>query len=114
MSVKHQLLAERLTDLESLMRELSLWSALSPTEAALASRQPFAVDTLAFEEWLQFIFLPRMQQLLESSGELPTASGIAPMAEEYFRIQQRDVVRLIELLASIDRLLSVPVDDKNL
>jgi len=52
-------IAERLIDLEAELRQLNLWAADPPTPEALASEQPFAVDTLALEQWLQFIFFTR-------------------------------------------------------
>ncbi len=38
--------AELLIDIESELRKLGLWSQIPPTEQALASDQPFCVDTL--------------------------------------------------------------------
>jgi uncharacterized protein YqcC (DUF446 family) len=52
----------------------------APAEA-LASVEPFSVDTLDFEQWLQWIFLPRMKMILEQDLPLPNASGIQEMAE---------------------------------
>ncbi|MEZ5530222.1 MAG: YqcC family protein [Porticoccaceae bacterium] len=102
----HRELATVLFALEGQLRAMALWSEQVPDPVALASTQPFAVDTLAFEAWLQFIFLPRMRQLLDSGSRLPEACAIAPMAEEYFRLQGREAETLITLLAEIDCLLS--------
>ncbi|MEH6580961.1 MAG: YqcC family protein [Halioglobus sp.] len=77
--------AEVLIDIESEMRQLSLWGRIPPSTEALASDQPFCVDTLTLPQWLQYIFLPTLYQLLESGEPLPLRCGIAPMAEEYFR-----------------------------
>ena len=103
------------------MRDIGLWSDLIPSDEALASTQPFAVDTLEFVEWLQFIFLPRMKNLVETGSPLPSNCGIAPMAEEYFNRKRHqandgqetgsetkncDVLLLIDQLGLIDFLLS--------
>ena len=109
MSAKHRQLTVELSHVESQLRTLSLWSDRAPSPAALASRQPFAVDTLAFEEWLQFIFLPRMQHLAETGSQLPADCAVAPMAEECFRHHPADVGELVARLAAIDRLLSGPL-----
>lgn len=63
------------------------------------------VATLDFPQWLQFIFLPRMQALIEYAARLPTACAIAPYAEEYFR-HDPDVQTLLAHLAEIDTLLA--------
>ena len=53
-------IAAQLIDLEAGLRQLDLWSDEPPTAEALESEQPFAMDSLEFEEWLQFIFLRRI------------------------------------------------------
>ncbi len=108
MTDKHIAVADILMDIEKELRELSLWEAESPPAEALESQQPFAVDTLAFHQWLQFIFIPRMYVLVEERATLPTHCDIAPMAEEYFRPQpQLNSELLITQLYRMDRLLSV-------
>jgi uncharacterized protein YqcC (DUF446 family) len=99
-------IAELLIDIESELRQLDLWGSLPPSPEALASDQPFCVDTLTLPQWLQFIFLPTLYQLLETDGELPQRCGIAPMAEEYFRGGNLPGQALEQALADIDTLLS--------
>ncbi|MFA0707770.1 YqcC family protein, partial [Vibrio sp. 10N.222.48.A3] len=41
-----------LQQLEQQMRQCSLWSELPPSNEALASVEPFAIDSLQPEEWL--------------------------------------------------------------
>ena len=64
-------IAAQLIDLEAALRQLDLWSDESPSQEALSSEQPFAMDSLEFEEWLQFIFLPTLYEVLASGGALP-------------------------------------------
>lgn len=99
------LLADQLLLIERELRALGMWSDEAPSAEALASRQPFCVDTLDFEAWLQWLFLPRMKQLLEASGPLPEASGIRPMAEERYKGREREVELLLAALGEFDRLI---------
>ncbi len=94
-----------LIDIEALMRQIGCWDPVAPAPEALRSEQPFSVDTLNFAQWLQFVFIPKMHFLVEQRVELPTACGIAPMAEEYFRGQQLPVTGLLTVLKEMDRLL---------
>ena len=55
--------AALLIDLEGALRSRLLWDADEPSPEALASTQPFCIDTLDFPQWLQFVFLPRMRAL---------------------------------------------------
>lgn len=102
----HTQVAAVLIDIEAELRRLELWEADPPPPEALASTQPFAIDTLTLPQWLQFICLPTFYRLIEDDAALPTNCAIAPMAEEYFRGSALPVVGLIEALEAIDALLS--------
>ncbi len=105
MEARFSALADQLLQVERELRVLGLWAAEPPSAEALASQQPFCVDTLDFEAWLQWIFLPRMKQLLEAGEPLPTASGIRPMAEERFRGRETGMRALLAALGEFDRLI---------
>lgn len=72
---------ERLHTLEMLLREAGFWQETAPDSQALASEQPFCLDTLQPLEWLQWVLLPRMQQLLDSEQPLPQNFALAPYYE---------------------------------
>ena len=99
-------IAERLIDLEAQLRQLNLWAADPPSPDALASEQPFAMDKLALEEWLQFIFLPTLYQLLDTGAALPERCAIAPMAEETLGKRQLPTAALIATLEHLDQLIT--------
>ncbi|MFW5825755.1 MAG: YqcC family protein [Marinobacter sp.] len=98
--------ADCLLAIEAEMRRIKVWSSEPPPQSALASTQPFCIDTLAFTEWLQFVFLARMKVIVEQGHRLPEVSGIAPMAEEYFRNRPEPGEHLVRQLEAIDRLIS--------
>jgi uncharacterized protein YqcC (DUF446 family) len=106
MTSKHIAIAEILIDLEKELRDLRLWDFESPSEEALASIEPFAIDTLTFPQWLQFIFIPRLYFMIEQRFPLPNVSGVKPMAEEYFQVLNLNSANLISHLGKIDKLLS--------
>lgn len=98
--------ADCLLRIERELRRLQLWEQERPPLEAFASTEPFCIDTLAFTQWLQFVFLERMAVMIENGQSLPAVSGIAPMAEEYFRGQEQSCQGLINELEAVDRLLS--------
>lgn len=104
MQVFHDL-AESLLDIEAELRRLDWWGSESPCAQSLASVEPFCVDTMAFEQWLQWVFLPRMRQLLEQADELPARSGLAEMAEVVYGHIPGKTVSLRRSLKRFDRLL---------
>ncbi len=99
-------IAVLLIDVEAGLRQLNLWEQDPPSAKAVASTQPFCIDTLSFAQWLQHIFLPMMYQLLNNDQPLPRECAIAPMAEEYFRGLGLPSAELEAALVAIDQLLS--------
>ena len=99
-------IAELLIDIEAQLRQLGQWEKTSPEPAALASDQPFCVDTLTLPQWLQFVFLPTLYAMLRDERELPQGCGIAPMAEEYYRGTDLSSSELVAVLIRVDELLS--------
>lgn len=77
----HIHLSSLLIDLEYELRRAQLWGSMPPSDTALASIEPFCVDTMLFQDWLQFVFLPRMRLLLSNRDPLPNQCNIATMAE---------------------------------
>ncbi|MFC3607139.1 YqcC family protein [Stutzerimonas tarimensis] len=98
--------AEQLLLIERELRVLGLWSSRTPDARALASLEPFCMDTLRFEEWLQWVFLPRMKVILERDEPLPGASGIGAMAEMVFAERLGSVKGLLTALEVFDQVIS--------
>ncbi len=99
-------LADQLLLIERELRALGVWTTSPPAPEALASQEPFCVDTLAFDQWLQWIFLPRMKQILEHGQPLPAVSGILAMAQMVYQHQSQRMAGLFEALERFDRLIS--------
>jgi uncharacterized protein YqcC (DUF446 family) len=99
-------IAEVMIDIEAQLRQLGQWDKIPPSSEALASQEPFCVDTLTLPQWLQFVFLPTLYRMLEDEQALPGRCGIAPMAEEFFRGSGLAVNDLAAALLRIDELLS--------
>ena len=68
--------------LEQRLREAILWSTDSPSVEPLQSKLPFALDVMPFEQWLQFIFIPKMSVIVSSKNSLPGNLKLLPMAEQ--------------------------------
>ena len=99
-------IAALLIDIEAELRTLGLWDNVPPSPTALASDQPFSIDTLTLPQWLQFVFLPTIYGLLEQGESLPGRCGIAPMAEQYFKDTELASATLEAALLTLDQLLS--------
>ncbi len=94
-----------LVDIEHNLKQQQLWSDTFPSAEALASSTPFACDVMAFEQWLQFIFLPKMRWLVDNEQPLPTKISVAPMAEHTWQ-HKKALAPLIILITEMDSLLN--------
>lgn len=77
----HQQIQMHLTKLAEALQQCGLWEESAPTAEALASREPFAIDYLLAPQWLQWIFIPKMQNLITQNQPLPNAIAISPYLE---------------------------------
>lgn len=100
--VRHSLQA-----IEQSMRELALWQLTPPEAEAFASTEPFCVDSMLAEEWLQWVLLPRMHALLDANAPLPTRFAITPYFEEALKDKQPSCLPLLVLLQRLDSLLNI-------
>ncbi|MEO3878313.1 YqcC family protein [Rheinheimera fenheensis] len=95
--------------LERELKQLELWSLVLPDEQALQSRLPFCIDTLRFEQWLQFIFIPKIQLLLDNASPLPTKIALLPLAEQVFKDTDTRFSHLLSIISALDsRLTEAP------
>ncbi|WP_303292058.1 YqcC family protein [Marinobacter sp. SS5-14b] len=99
-------ITDSLLQIELELRQLGEWQPEVPPAEAFESTQPFCLDTMEFTQWLQFVFIERMKLLVEAGMPLPSASGIAPMAEEHFRGRSQSGTGLVRALVEMDTLLS--------
>lgn len=97
--------SEVLLAMEAELRRLTLWEAAAPTATDLTSEQPFCCDTLSFPQWLQWILLPRMHDIVAEGGPYPTRSGIYVYAEEWAKHQCPEGLALLRLVRRFDCLI---------
>ncbi|MBU2917707.1 YqcC family protein [Psychrosphaera sp. F3M07] len=105
MSIHHQC-ASLLAQLTIDLKQCNLWSNETPSMDQLSSTEPFAVDTLRFEQWLQFIFIPKMTDLVNNKTNLPSNMNIYPMADESLKHKNKTITPLLATIKSLDQLIS--------
>ncbi len=90
--------------IEAEMKRLGYWSDAPLPEAAYAFRRAFAQDTMSFGQWLQFVLIPRVHEIIEQRGEFPRASMVGAQAVREFDGDEH-AETLIRLLNEFDRLI---------
>ena len=104
--MKYQQVQRLLIQLQEELRQLDLWQQQPPPASALRSSQPFAVDTLDFHQWLQFIMIPRLQTIVVERGPLPASMAVSPMAAQVYKGRLKAYRELIACLRELDTLVS--------
>ena len=77
----------------------------APCCRGVLSEEPFSIDTMSAEEWLQWVFIPRMQALLESGSALPHKIAISPYIEEAMK-EFDELQQLLTPLVALEELLN--------
>ncbi|WP_105190326.1 YqcC family protein [Pseudoalteromonas sp. T1lg48] len=96
-----------LQQLETQLQAHKLWQQEPIDAQLLLSGQPFCVDTLRFEQWLQFVFIVKMRELVQSRAVLPSSIALTPMAQVQWPGRYLSVHRTLE---AIDLHLSADKD----
>lgn len=97
---------QHLLGLQQTMQANQLWEATPPSAEALASTQPFCLDTLSATQWLQWIFIPRMQALLAANADLPRNFAVTPYLEEALK-NETYLPELCKPLHQLEQLLKI-------
>lgn len=109
---QYLLVASLLGELTAELQRLGRWQDEHPGKEALASELPFCVDTLSFDQWLQFVLIPRMEQLVMLQAPLPTSVSLYPMASEVYKNELAEMASLLRLIGRFDLLLTGKVVEK--
>lgn len=92
---------EKADEIETELKRIGLWSSDPLPESAYTYRGAFAMDTMSFEQWLQFILLPTLREIAAEDGRFPKATGFGQRAIiEFDGLDHGD--RLIALLGELE------------
>ncbi|MCY4044523.1 MAG: YqcC family protein [Cellvibrionales bacterium] len=101
-----QKVSQLLDKLEQVLRAQDLWTVESPSEEALMSQEPFAVDQMDFNEWLQWLFIPRVKMLIEEQIPLPKGANLSAMGEVFCQVKCISTNDLLVCLNQIDEAMN--------
>ena len=99
-------LEDALVEIEKELRLLKLWEDEQPPLHDLQSQMPFCYDTLRLPQWLQWVFLPRCQQMIITRVGIPENSDIHTIAEYYFQQAGINAEVLLVSIRRFDDLIS--------
>ena len=105
----HDELDVALRRLEATMKATNMWRVERPETDAFDSQQPFCIDTMALPQWLRFVFIARLDTLVEMGGPMPAKCDVAPAVEAYLSQQgtrATDRLLLCKAVEEIDQLVT--------
>jgi uncharacterized protein YqcC (DUF446 family) len=77
---RYQLAAAFADRIERELRALQTWQDTPPPPAAFQSRAAFFGDTMSYYQWLQWVLLPRVRQIIADRGSFPQSSSVGAYA----------------------------------
>lgn len=94
----------KLEEIEKEMKESGIWQSAPLAPEAYAFTRAFAGDTMAYSQWLQFIFIPRVREVVDGHGDLPPTSSVGAQAVREFDGYDA-AAGLANLLAEFDEII---------
>jgi uncharacterized protein YqcC (DUF446 family) len=91
-----------IAEIEAEMHRIGLWQAEPLQLEQYQFSEAFAMDTMTFSQWLQFIFIPRVRDSA-ASGIFPSTSQVTIQAIREFE-GVPEASHLVTLLSNFDKL----------
>ena len=93
---------QKLGEIETEMKQIGMWQSEPPSPEQYQFHQAFAMDTMSFSQWLQFVFVPKVKEAAKAN-QFPAKSQVSAQAvREFDAFPSAD--RLITLLSEFDAL----------
>lgn len=105
----HQQLQTALLELEASMKAANLWRMPTPEVEAFASQQPFCIDTMSLPQWVRFVFMARLNALMDANAPLPAKCDVAPAMAAYLqqeKVRASDQVLVVRAVEKVDQLVT--------
>ena len=104
MQARHKLLSKLLLLLEVRLQQTGHWQVSRPEPEAFESQEPFCIDSMSLQQWLRYLFIPRMQALVDAQASLPRTCALTPQVE--MQLTSQSQLSIIEVTQAIDELLT--------
>ena len=75
---------EAIDRVEAELKRIGYWRNEPLPPEMYQFTQAFAMDTMPFSYWLQFILIPRVRSIIDVGGEFPPTSMVAAQAVREF------------------------------
>lgn len=100
----YQPLQTALLELEASMKAANLWRMPTPDAEAFASQQPFCIDTMSLPQWIRFVFIARLNALIDARAVMPAKCEIAPAVAAYLQQEKVPVHHQLLVVRAVERV----------
>lgn len=100
----HQSLQKALLELEASMKVANLWRMPTPDVDALASQQPFCIDTMSLPQWIRFVFIARLNALIDARAAMPAKCEVAPAVAAYLQQEKTPVHHQLLVVRAVEKI----------
>lgn len=90
--------------IEQELRGMGVCQAEPPPAAAFQSRRAFFGDTMSFYQWLQFVLLARVREIIDTQGAFLTQSAVGTYAVRELDGESK-ADGLVRMLCEFDRFI---------
>ena len=102
----YERLANKADEIENELRRLNRWQHFPLSSDKFEDMGAFGSNTMTFEQWIQFVLVPRIDHIVLNKGELPADSMLATYAVRVFD-GDPDASNIVGLLNEIDELINI-------
>lgn len=104
-STIHAQIARKIAQIEAEMKAIGYWQFEPLPDQAFDFHQAFAMDTMTFPQWLQFVLIPRVAGIVEQQGDFPSESMVGTQAIREFDGDETSS-QLASLLSEFDEIIN--------
>jgi uncharacterized protein YqcC (DUF446 family) len=102
---QYQQIEQRIAEIEAEMKRIGYWQESPLPAEAYNFQLAFAMDTMAYSQWLQFVFIPRVHSIVESRGVFPPSSSVGTQGLREFD-GDGNALQLVSLLCRFDEQIN--------
>src|SRR5258708_31048148 len=96
--------AELLEKIEAELKQIGYWQSAPLPEEKFENMGAFGMNTMAFSQWLQFVFIPEARKAVSGEREFPSESNVSVQAIREFD-GDPNVGNLVSLLCEFDAVV---------
>ena len=103
MAISYEVVEKKIDEIEAEMKRIGMWQDEELPPEAYNFNTPFGMGSMAGQQWLQFILVPRVREIIAEKGEFPQSSSVSAWAVREFDGYD-EAGDLVGLLYEFDRL----------